>query len=208
MVILSLLRFLSSASTLNSSCSRICVACLLVAVFQTVSASVSPSGVPSSVPQSTNRRIGGSLSTTISPSIEPLPSDPKSDSRVSGLPVGAWIGIGFGIFVILLIGVIFFIGHKRVTEYFVGLLARRQARPVAPVQKGTHSVHLESVVSSSHSRSSQKGGSSTPRTATPEIPFATFDFEADGRMSPRLPIASRRSHSTGGTPMSSNQLDK
>ena len=138
---------------------------------------------------------------------QPIPSDPKTDHSSGALPVGAWIGIGFGVLFLLIVAVLVFFGHKKVTEALVTFLSRRRRRsdPAVVVQSPPRPT-LDSVRPRSNSghlsKLSHSGMSSTPRTAVPDIPFAAIDIEADGRLSPRLPIINKRTPSLPGTPNS------
>ena len=167
---------------------------LLLTVVAIVSGGQTVAPVPASL------RSSGQL-TTISPTVSPIPAEPQSKNEVSGLPVGAWVGIGLAIFFVLAAVTVFFIGHKKVSEYFVSIIAKRRGKEPIPPQK-TKVILSDLVATRSHSRSSYKASAGSPRTTLPDIPFAPIEIESDGRMSPRLPIASKRGSSTGGTPSS------
>jgi hypothetical protein len=123
----------------------------------------------------------------------------------SGISVGGWVGIGFGIFLVLLIVIYFLIGQRRVTEYFVRIIRdriQRRDRKISSRQPDTETLDSLEVRCSSKSenRNGSKLGSSighyetnagTPMTVY-DIPVAPIEIEADGRMSPKLPIASRQ----------------
>jgi hypothetical protein len=135
-----------------------------------------------------------------------IPSDPKTDHSSGPLPVGAWIGIGFGVLLVVLVAVLIFFGHKKVTEALVTFLSRRRRSDPVVVTHSPPRPMLDSVRPRSNSghlsKISHSGMSSTPRTAVPDIPFAAIDIEADGRLSPRLPIMNKRTPSLPSTPNS------
>jgi hypothetical protein len=123
----------------------------------------------------------------------------------SGIPVGGWVGIGFGIVLVLLVAVYFIIGQRKVTEYFVRVIRDRIQRRDKKYSKRQHDQEtLDSLEvrcsSKSENRQGSRQGSSigyyetnvgTPITVH-DIPVAPIEIEPDGRMSPKLPIASRR----------------
>ena len=123
----------------------------------------------------------------------------------SGIPVGGWVGIGFGIVLVLLIAVYFIIGQRKVTEYFVRVIRDRIQRRDNKFSNRQHDQEtLDSLEvrcsSKSENRQGSRQGSSighyetnvgTPMTVH-EIPVAPIEIEPDGRMSPKLPIANRR----------------
>lgn len=135
---------------------------------------------------------------------ESIGKEPQ-ESDQSGISVGAWVGIGFGIVLVLLIAVYFIIGQRKVTEYFVRVIRDRIQRRD---NKFSHRQHDQETLDSlevrcsskSENRQGSRQGSSighyetnagTPMTVH-EIPIAPIDIEPDGRMSPKLPIASRQ----------------
>lgn len=139
----------------------------------------------------------------------PMAARLDSESSTSGLPVGAWVGIGFCIFFLCILGIVLFFGHRRVTDTLVAKLARQKRRifaepsgrnaPIAivgPTPTRTHSAMLIKM--------SYTGSSSTHRTSVPDIPFAPVEVDPDGRLSPRLPIASKRGSYLPGTPNSTS----
>ena len=121
-----------------------------------------------------------------------------------GLPVGAWVGIGFAVAFILVLGAVLFFGHKKVTDYLVAAMTRKNRNSSQPARpdRGSISLHPLPPRSSSVylSKMSQTGATSTPRTTATDIPFASIEIEPDGRLSPRLPIPSKRGSSLPGTP--------
>lgn len=135
-----------------------------------------------------------------------IPAGVSEEPPSSGLPVGAWIGIGFALLFLILVGIVWFVGHKRVIEYVVSMKTRasRKATPLPRSITVTDPVHLEPlpVRTSSGHFSKNSHPASTPRTAMTDIPFASVEIDSDGRMSPRLPIASKRGSSLNGTPHS------
>jgi hypothetical protein len=157
---------------------------------------------------------GTSKSQTISsPRLDPEtpnPLDPNAEDS-SELPVGAWVGIGLGILLFILVGVYYFVGHKRVTDYFVKIISARLKRKEVPGGRSRNSEHdtLDSLEvrcsSKSENRYGSKPGSSignydtssgTPRTVIEAI-VAPIEIDSEGRISPRLPIGgSRRSTSS------------
>ena len=135
-----------------------------------------------------------------------IPASIVHDVRAGGLPIGAWIGIGFALLILILVGIVWFVGHKRVIEYFVSLTTRRSRKgtPLPRVSTQFDAGQLEAlpVRSSSGHFSKISHSGSTPRTGLTDIPFASIEIDGDGRMSPRLPIASKRGNSSVGTPLS------
>lgn len=151
------------------------------------------------VANQTSKRLSSKLGKA-----DDLPQD-SQESEQSGIPVGGWVGIGFGIFLILLIAIYFLIGHRRVTEYFVRIIRdriQRHDRKISSRQADQETLDSLEVRCSSKSENQQgsKVGSSigfyetnagTPMTVN-DIPVAPIEIEADGRMSPKLPIPSRQ----------------
>jgi hypothetical protein len=121
-----------------------------------------------------------------------------------GLPVGAWVGIGFAVVFFLTLCVVLFFGHRKVTDYLVAIVTRKSRNSGQGVQGVRNSTPLHTLPprsSSIHmSKISHTGSASTPRTMIPDIPFASIEIESDGRLSPRLPIPSKRGSSLPGTP--------
>jgi hypothetical protein len=125
--------------------------------------------------------------------------------------VGLWVGVGFAILIAVLLVVCMFIGHKRVREFFVVVMTRRWRHKTKPGTKVALSPHAPSLILENgeincSSRSDHpmrispvkmlRRDFGTPRTMTPEptlIPTALIEMTSDGRMSPRLPITSKRS---------------
>ena len=149
---------------------------------------------------------GNSL-TTLAPYSVPLAAEPVPDQTVSGLPVGAWVGIGFGILIFVALALLFFIGHKRVTEYFVAIIAKRPGWHDNR-EKDRDLTFIEPEPSQCYNaRGSHGGSTNTPKTSVPDFPFASVEVDADGRVSPRLPIMSKRGSSIGSTPSSALHRD-
>jgi hypothetical protein len=137
----------------------------------------------------------------------PVSSNILKETASSGLPVAAWVGIGFGILFLLILGLVLFFGHKKVTDYLVAKLTR--TRMNQSQGQGGRILHQTPILptptrsqSGYTSKLSQTCSSSTPRTAIPDIPFASIEIEPDGRLSPRLPIPNKRGSSLPGTPCS------
>ena len=144
------------------------------------------------------------VSTSNAPPVEQIGND-SQESGQSGISVGGWVGIGFGIVLVLLIAVYFIIGQKKVTEYFVRIIRDRIQRRDNKFSARQHDQEtLDSLEvrcsSKSENRHGSRPGSSighyetnagTPMTVH-EIPIAPIEIEPDGRMSPKLPIASRQ----------------
>lgn len=136
-----------------------------------------------------------------------VPSDLATTSPPSSsstLPVGAWVGIGFAICITLVLIVFFLVGHRRVREYYVSLMQTRVGRKrptVAPKQVDVLTLDSIDIRCSTRSDNGRVSDHSfSPRTS--DLPFAPVDVELDGRLSPRLPILSKREGSAGGTPSS------
>ncbi|TEB19923.1 hypothetical protein C9890_0136 [Perkinsus sp. BL_2016] len=145
-----------------------------------------------------------STSSAVEVSLTPLPVVSNAEAA-DGLPIGAWIGIGFAVLFILILGVVLFFGHKKVTEYLVAKLTRNGRRSYPTRQSNVFQLNVHPLpprtCSEHFSKMSQTGTMSTPRTVAPDFPFASIDVEPDGRLSPRLPIPSKRgSSSLPGTP--------
>lgn len=122
----------------------------------------------------------------------------------SGLPVGAWVGIGFAILIVLVLVLFFFVGHRRVREYYVSLMQSRRR-----LDDSKHQVELQtsdsldvrcSTRSDNGRVSSGFDHGFSPRTV--DFPFAAVEVDIDGRLSPKLPILSKREGSAAGTPSS------
>ena len=145
-----------------------------------------------------------STSSAVEVSVTPLPVVSNMEA-VDGLPIGAWIGIGFAILVILILVVVLVFGHKKVTEYLVAKLTRNGSRRSRTGQSNVFQLNVHPLpprtCSDHFSKMSHTGTISTPRTVSPDFPFASIEVEPDGRLSPRLPIPSKRgSPSLPGTP--------
>ncbi len=134
-------------------------------------------------------------------------SDPESDSS---FPIGAWVGIALAATAILIAAIYYFVGHKRIRETFV-LRALRKSRKHSKDEKSDMEFgSLDAKLDCPEARwvkrptitSTHPGDISlqlTPRLD--DIPYAPIDLEPDGRMSPRLPFASKQgSTPTAGTP--------
>lgn len=151
-----------------------------------------------------------STTTTAQPTTPAIPADLKNEQRTSGLPVGAWIGIGFAILLVVILGVLLFFGQKRVRESLVKFMSRSKkpeaSDPILPPQ-GKVMVPLPVRSYSVQSKASRAWSGSTPRTIVPDLPFASIEVEPDGRLSPRLPIANKRGGSLPGTPNSISRRD-
>ena len=101
----------------------------------------------------------------------------------------------------------FFIGHKRVTEYFVAIIAKRPGWHDNR-EKDRDLTFIEPEPSQCYNaRGSHGGSTNTPKTSVPDFPFASVEVDADGRVSPRLPIMSKRGSSIGSTPSSALHRD-
>jgi hypothetical protein len=151
-----------------------------------------------------------STTATTQPTTPAIPAELKSEQRTSGLPVGAWIGIGFAISLVVILGVLLFFGQKRVTESLVKFMSRRKKpEAVDPIllSQGKVTVPLPARSYSVQSKASRAWSGSTPRTIIPDLPFASIEVEPDGRLSPRLPIANKRGGSLPGTPNSVSRRD-
>ena len=124
------------------------------------------------------------------------------------LPVGAWVGIAFAILAALVIGLFFFVGHRRVREYYVSMMQNRDkpSKSAPTASKPADVLTLDSLDVRCSTRSDNGRVSSgydhcfSPRTC--DIPFAPVEVETDGRLSPKLPILSKREGSAAGTPSS------
>lgn len=132
-----------------------------------------------------------------------------SNPSTSYVSVGVWIGIAFAVLFVLLVSVVFFIGHRKVSEYFVSLYALKFVKRYKLTRNDPRTDREQpgNVSPQMHEKASHLHSGCTPRTATPEIPFAAIEIEIDGRRSPRLPITSKRGSSVGGTPCSKKTSD-
>jgi len=166
--------------------------------------SLRKTSIPSSAiesPDLLNQTVQDSLDST-----EVASSNISSNSSTD-VPVGAWVGIGLGILLLILIGVYYFIGQKRVTDYFVAIISARlrkggkqqQQQQQSPEHNDTTSLDVRCSSKSAGAADRITSTSSTPRT-TVDVIIAPIEIDSDGRMSPRLPIGNRRrlGSSTGG----------
>lgn len=151
----------------------------------------------------------GTSTTTLLPVV--VGENPDSTSY---LPIGAWVGIGLGVAAILIAAIYYFVGNKRIRETFVSMALRKSRKN--PSKNKTADVEIGRLdpdlvynecpearwAKRSTITSTAPGNLSlqiSPRIL--EIPFAPIDVDTDGRMSPRLPIASKQgSTPTAGTP--------
>ena len=133
-----------------------------------------------------------------------LMTSESQETEQPAIPVGGWVGIGFGILLVLLVALYFIVGQRKVTEYFVRVIRDRIQRRDKFSTRQADQETLDSLEvrcsSKSENRHGSKYGSSighnetnsgTPRTIN-DIPIAPIEIEPDGRMSPKLPIPSRR----------------
>ena len=129
-----------------------------------------------------------------------------SEQSESGVPLGAWIGIAFAVMFLILLSIVWFVGRRKVTEYFVSLYTRKWRResefPMITPQKHWNQMSAEYMSTVASEKVPQNATACSERICIPDIPFAAIDVEPDGRQSPRLPIANKRGSSTGGTPSS------
>lgn len=138
----------------------------------------------------------------------------------TGLSVGAWVGIGVGVAVVIIAVLYFFVCNKRIRESLVRFLLKREGKlesydnKLGVARKQTEPPQCHTL---------EAGGLKFPRIASPStfpsegsthfsprilnIPFAPIDIDHEGRMSPRLPIASKQSSSSvAGTPSVTSRI--
>lgn len=150
----------------------------------------------------------------------PLPVVVGVNDTQSSLPVGAWVGIALGIAAILIAAIYYFVGNKRIREKFVSMaLRKRRERAERPThldaEMGTFDPELvyndcpESRWTKRPTITSTHPGDLSIQLTPRDVPFAPIDVDLDGRMSPRLPIASKQgSMSTAGTPSGTSRTHR
>jgi hypothetical protein len=138
----------------------------------------------------------------------------------TSLSVGAWVGIGIGVAVVIIAVLYFFVCNKRIRESLVRFLLKREGnlasyddklgiaqKPTEP--PGGDTLEAGSIkfprITSPSTFPSEGSTHFSPRILN--IPFAPVDIDHEGRMSPRLPIASKQSSSSvAGTPSVTSRI--